>query len=305
MSSTTSPSGASTTRDRIAGAPISWGVCEVPDWGFQMSPERVLGDMKALGLVATEFGPVEFLPTDPQEKAAVLASYDLRAVGGFLPVVLHDADHDPLPEADAYLDGCLAAGAGVIVLAASTGLDGYDARPVLDDAQWKLLLENLDRIAERAAERGVTAVVHPHIGTMVENADDVQRVLDGSAIGLCIDTGHLAAAGADPVAITLANPTRVGHVHLKDVDAAKAARVVAGEVAFGDAVADGMWTVLGEGSVDVVAMIEALEGSGYTGWYVLEQDLMLRDGEPEGEGPIADVRRCLAFVETALEATAR
>jgi inosose dehydratase len=301
MSTTSS----SPLRERIAGAPISWGVCEVPDWGFQMSPERVLGDMRSLGLVATEFGPVEFLPTDPQEKAAVLASYDLRAVGGFLPVVLHDADHDPLPEADEYLDGCLAAGAGVIVLAASTGLDGYDARPVLDDAQWKLLLENLDRIAERAAERGVTAVVHPHIGTMVENADDVQRVLDGSAIGLCIDTGHLAAAGADPVAITLANPTRVGHVHLKDVDAAKAARVVSGEVGFGDAVADGMWTVLGEGSVDVVAMIEALEGSGYTGWYVLEQDLMLRDGEPEGEGPIADVRRCLAFVESALEATAR
>ena len=61
--------------------------------------------------------------------------------------------------------------------------------------------------------------------------------------------------------------------------------------------------MLGEGSVDVRAMIDALEGAGYQGWYVLEQDLMLTDGEPEGEGPMADVRRCLAYVESALSGT--
>jgi inosose dehydratase len=135
---------------------------------------------------------------------------------------------------------------------------------------------------------------------MVEGADDVQRVLDGSHIGLCVDTGHLVAAGADPVAITRSAPQRVRHVHLKDVDAAQAARVVAGEVAFSAAVAEGMWTVLGEGSVDVQGMIATLEGAGYRGWYVLEQDLMLTDGEPTGNGPAADVERCLAFVEAAL-----
>lgn len=285
---------------RIAGAPISWGVCEVPGWGHQLSAERVLADMHSLGLRATEFGPDGFLPDAPADRAAMLAPYDLQAVGGFLPVVLHTASHDPLPEVDVFVDACLAAGAGVVVLAASTGLDGYDVRPSLDDVQWATLLGNLDTISNHVAGRGLLAVVHPHMGTMIENADDVQRVLDGSHIGLCIDTGHLVAAGADPVAITLAHPDRIGHVHLKDVDAAKASRVVAGEVTFSEAVADGMWTVLGEGSVDVRAMISALEGAGYQGWYVLEQDLMLRDGEPAGEGPVADVRRCLAFVEGAL-----
>ncbi|MEP7091659.1 MAG: TIM barrel protein [Nocardioidaceae bacterium] len=282
--------------DRIAGAPISWGVCEVPGWGFQLSPERVLSDMRALGLRATEFGPDGFLPDSPADKASVLADYDLRAVGGFLPVVLHDPAGDPMPEVDSFIDACLASGATVVVLAAATGADGYDLRPELDDTQWKTLLAHLDQIADHAHDRGVVAVVHPHVGTLVEGADDVQRVLAGSHIGLCIDTGHLVAAGADPVAITLANPDRVGHVHLKDVDARRAARVVSGEVTFSDAVAGGMWTVLGEGSVDVSAMIEALERSGYTGWYVLEQDLMLTDGEPTGEGPIRDVRRCLDYV---------
>ena len=281
--------------DRIAAAPISWGVCEVPGWGHQLPAERVLAEMRDLGLRATEFGPDGFLPDSPAAKAALLADYDLRAVGGFLPVVLH-GDSDPMPVVDAFLDACVASGAGVVVLAAATGSDGYDLRPVLDDDQWKVLLTNLDRIADRARERGAVAVVHPHMGTLVESAEEVQRVLDGSSIGLCVDTGHLVAAGADPVAITVANLDRVGHVHLKDVDADRASRVVAGEVLFSDAVADGMWTVLGEGSVDVEAMIDALEGAGYQGWYVLEQDLMLTDGAPEGEGPVADVRRCLDYV---------
>ncbi|MGA8851894.1 MAG: TIM barrel protein [Aeromicrobium sp.] len=285
--------------DRIAGAPISWGVCEVPQWGYQLPADRVMTEMRELGLAATEFGPDGFLPEAPGEKAEFLRGYDLRAVGGFLPVLLHDADHDPMPEVEAFIDGCVASSADVMVLAASTGVEGYDARPVLDDRQWKTMLNNLDRISDRAVDRGVVATIHPHIGTMVENAEDVQRVLDGSNIRLCVDTGHLAAAGADPVAITLANLDRVGHVHLKDVDDARAAEVVAGEVTFSSAVRDGMWTVLGEGSVDVAAMIDALESHGYTGWYVLEQDLML-SGEPAGIGPKADVQKCLDYVRARL-----
>ncbi len=285
--------------DRIAGAPISWGVCEVPNWGHQLDPERVLGEMRELGIAATEFGPDGFLPDAPAEKAELLGAFGLQAVGGFLPVLLHDRDHDPMPEVDAFIDGCLATGAGVVVLAASTGVDGYDSRPVLDDAQWKTMLSHLDRISDHAGDRGVVATIHPHIGTMVENAEDVQRVLDGSHVRLCVDTGHLAAAGADPVAITLAHLDRVGHVHLKDVDGDQAARVVAGDISFSDAVRDGMWTVLGSGSVDIAAMIDALERHGYDGWYVLEQDLMLA-AEPEGAGPMADVATCLDYVKARL-----
>lgn len=288
------------TGPRVAGAPISWGVCEVPDWGYQMPPERVMAEMERLGLTATEFGPDGFLPEDPEARKAFLATYHLQAVGGFVPVVLHDSGHDPMAEVDAFIDACLATGAGVVVLAAATGVDGYDDRPVLDDVQWKTLLTNLDRITDHAAERGVLAVVHPHIGTLVETAEDVQRVVDGSHIGFCIDTGHLVAAEADPVAITVANLDRVRHVHLKDVDAGVAARLHAGEITFSEAVEQGLFCVLGTGSVDLTAMLQALQGAGYDGWYVLEQDVMFKSGEPEGEGPIADVRTSLDFVKEVL-----
>ena len=70
--------------DRIAGAPISWGVCEVPGWGYQLTPERVLAEMREVGLSATEFGPDGFLPADPQQMAVVLSAHHLTAVGGFV-----------------------------------------------------------------------------------------------------------------------------------------------------------------------------------------------------------------------------
>ena len=82
---------------RIAGAPISWGVCEVPNWGYQLTPERVLAEMQDVGLSATELGPDGFLPADPGQMAKVLDTHHLTAVGGFTPVLMHQAGHDPLP----------------------------------------------------------------------------------------------------------------------------------------------------------------------------------------------------------------
>src|SRR5919107_6413028 len=117
----------------MAGAPISWGVCEVPGWGYQLPADRVLREMRDVGLTATEFGPDGFLPPDPRP---LLAGYGLQALGGFVPVVLHRPDHDPVPAVTALLPGFTATGADTLVLAAATGQDGYDERPPLDAAGW-------------------------------------------------------------------------------------------------------------------------------------------------------------------------
>lgn len=270
----------------------------MPGWGYQLTPERVLSEMQSLGLTATEFGPPGFLATDPAARASQLSAFGLSAVGGFLVALLHDSDHDPLPEVDHFIDECQATGAGVVVLAAYTGQDGYDDRPVLGEDGWHTLLSNLDRIHDLAEARGVLVALHPHMGTMVENADEVRRVVEGSRVGLCVDTGHLAAAGADPVAVAAAAPARVRHVHLKDVDAELATQVASGRLPFADAVRRGMFRPLGEGDVDIRGLIHLLEDSGYDGWYVLEQDVMLA-GEPAGDGPVSDVRTCLSFLESS------
>jgi len=274
---------------RIAGAPISWGVCEVPGWGHQLAPDRVLTEMRDVGLAATEVGPDGFLPADPAALAATLAQHDLHAVGGFVPAVLHVPGHDPAPAVDRVLDAFVAARAGTLVLAADSGLSGYDARPTLDDDGWRTLLGNLDRLAGLAADRGITAVLHPHVGTMVENPDDVRRVLEGSSIALCLDTGHLLIGGTDPAELTRQAPERVAHTHIKDVDLGLAKQVQDGRRTYTEAVREGMYRPVGQGDVDFAAIIGYLRGREYDGWYVLEQDTILTE-EPSGEGPLTDVR---------------
>lgn len=287
-------------RERIAGAPISWGVCEVPGWGHQLAPSRVLTEMREVGLTATEVGPEGFLPADPAALAATLDRYGLRAVGGFVPLVLHDPAGTPVSEVTPVLDAFVAAGADMLVLSAASGLEGYDTRPVLDEGQWRLLLRNLDEVARYAGERGIQAVLHPHVGTMVETGADVDRVLSGAAIPLCLDTGHLLIGGTDPAELTRQVPGRIAHTHLKDVDASWAARVQSGDVTYTDAVRGGMYRPLGQGDVDIAGIVTTLEGAGFQGWYTLEQDTILR-GEPAGEGPVADVRTSVAHLHSVLD----
>ncbi|UOT02094.1 sugar phosphate isomerase/epimerase [Rhodococcus opacus] len=282
---------------RLAGAPISWGVCEVEGWGHQLDPDRVLTEMRDAGLAATELGPDGFLPSDPHELTNTLARYDLTAVGGFVPVLLHDPDQDAVAAVGGAIDSLVASGSEVMVLAAVTGAVGYDSRPELDDSGWKTLLRNLDRVSSAAADRGLRAVIHPHVGTMIENRAEVDRILDGSSISLCLDTGHLLIGGTDPLDLVTTAPERIAHAHLKDVDAALLGRVRAGELTYTEAVAQGVYTPLGTGDVDIAGVVERLQNQGYDGWYVLEQDTILAS-EPEGEGPVRDVVRSVEYLRS-------
>ena len=284
---------------KIAGAPISWGVCEVPGWGYQLKPARVLREMREVGLSATELGPDGFLPSEPTAMATTLSQHGLQAIGGFTPLVLHVPRHDPVPEVDHILDGYAASRATVLVLSADSGLTGYDTCPELDDDGWDTLLLNLDRVANLAASRGVRAVLHPHVGTMIETGAEVQQVLDGSSISLCLDTGHLLIGGTDPADLARQAPDRIAHLHLKDVDSTIAAKVQAGRLTYTDAVGQGMYRPLGTGDVDVPAIVGHLRTHGYDGWYTLEQDTILAE-EPTDKGPVEDVASSADYLRRVL-----
>jgi inosose dehydratase len=286
--------------DKIAGAPISWGVCEVPGWGYQLGPDQVLNEMRDVGLLATELGPDGFLPSEPAAMASVLSEHGLQAVGGFTPLLLHVLGHDPAPAVDRILDGYVASDARVLILSAVTGSTGYDARPQLEKAEWKRLFSNLDRVAALAADRGVQAVLHPHVGTIIETGAEVQQVLDGSSISLCLDTGHLLIGGTDPAELARQAPDRIAHLHLKDVDSTIAAQVRSGRISYSEAVGHGMYRPLGQGDVDVAAIVGCVRAHGYHGWYTLEQDTILTE-EPKDEGPVADVRTSAEYLRTIFD----
>lgn len=284
---------------RIAGAPISWGVCEVPGWGPMLDANRVLRELTSLGLHAIELGSPGFLPDDPAEVKALLDRHGVEMIGGFVPVVLHDEAWAGRTRAEIdRVSRHLAAAGGTWFITAVVVDPDWSPRYELSDAEWDhmaMMFSEIDRIA---GQYGLQQAVHPHVGTLVETASDVQRVLDMSDVGWCLDIAHLSVGGYDPVAFVRNYPERVKHVHLKDVNFSVAARLNAGELTLKEAVFEGMFCTLGAGEVDVVGAIDALEASGFDGWYVLEQDTSIEGEVPaEGSGPVEAVAVSLAFVQ--------
>jgi inosose dehydratase len=123
------------------------------------------------------------------------------------------------------------------------------------DADYERLAAALDRVVEVAEHHGLRAAYHPHLTTIVEHADQVDRILGLSRIGFCPDTGHLAAGGADPVELIRRHAARVVHVHLKDFRPDPFA-----------------FLPLGRGVVDIAGVLASLEAAGYDGWMTVELD---------------------------------
>jgi inosose dehydratase len=283
-------------RGRTAGAPISWGIIEIPDWGYQMSVDRLLREAAAVGL---EAGPEGFLPEDPEEIYRTLAKDGLGLVGGFVPAVLHSSDvrEAELASVEQRAKIFSAAGAEILVLAAFTGSDNYEEIIELGDEAWEEFFENLSRVEEIASQYGLTVALHPNYGTVIERDDQRRRFLEGCDTGLCMDTGHLVIGGSDPVRVAEQAADRVNHVHLKDVDQGLARRLATRELGFKAAAQRGVFRPLGDGDVDLGRLLEHLERAQYRGWYVLEQDIVVDAEPPEGEGPVTDVRKSLQFLE--------
>jgi inosose dehydratase len=176
---------------------------------------------------------------------------------------------------------------------------GWSPPAPLDDARFAALVAHLALVAERVERHGLTFAVHPHAGTLVETAADVERLLAASDVGWCLDTGHLLIGGCDPVGFARDHGERIVHVHLKDVDAAVAARYRAGELTLMGATQAGLFRPLGQGDARIAEVLAQLDAHGYERWLVLEQDAALTGEEPPvGSGPALDVQASIEFLTT-------
>lgn len=278
---------------RVASAPCSFGVDEVVVQDTWMpGADEVLDWMAGLGYAGTELGPPGFLGDGPQVGER-LAARGLAFVGTFLPQALTDdqrcvRDREWMEDllrglrrglpAEAAPFAVLSDAIDQPVRQRAAGRIDWSPEAQLDDAGWRRLADNLHRSAERAAALGFRPVVHPHCGTYLETAAEIDRLaglLDPSLLGLCLDTGHFRFGGAEPAPAIRAYRDLIRHVHLKDC----ATRVRDDVVARGDdvvaALAGGVFCPLGTGDADIPAVVGALREIGYDGWAVVEQDQFL------------------------------
>ena len=291
----------------LANAPCSWGVdyADAPD---NPDPERVFAEIARAGYAHAELGPYGYAPTDAAALAAFLDRHELALAGGFLFEPLHDPARrdDVLAKAERLVPLLERTGARVLVLIdhISPGRERTagrsDAAERLDGGRFRAMIALIERLGATARRGGLRAVLHHHAGSTIEFDDEIERVMHAVSpdlLGLCVDTGHAAYSGLDPVALARRYGARVRHVHLKDVDPAVHRGVLAERVGFDDAVARGVFTPIGRGGVDFAAVARVLDRAGYDGFATIEQDV-----DPSTTSPDAPLRSAIesrTFLEKA------
>jgi inosose dehydratase len=263
----------------LASAPVTWGVWERTTGRDDLVPaDLLLRTVADLGYTGIELGPPGYL--EPR----TLAEARLELVGGFAPLHLDDEEAfaadvaewlDPIASALAETGGrgpVVLADAGTPERSAGAGRPDEQARTALTGDRLVRALERVSQAAERCRVRGVDAVFHHHAATYIETPDEIAALVEQTDVPLCFDTGHAAAGGGDPLELMRTYATRIGHLHLKDVDPVLLARVRAGEVSWDQAWGDGIFCPFGEGMVDVRGALALPELQGFDGWIVLEQD---------------------------------
>ncbi|MCP3993292.1 MAG: TIM barrel protein [Actinomycetia bacterium] len=292
-----------TMLERLASAPISWGVCEVPGWGLELKPDRVLREMAEVGMVGTELGSDGYFADTPEELRRICEEAGLQLVGGFVGLVLHDeAEREAMKAAVHHSAELLAGGGATMFVTAGLSTWDWGPRRQLGDAEWSVVADSLHLIEGLLADYGLVQAVHPHVGTIIETAADVTEVLNRSDATWCFDTGHLAIGGYDPLQFLADAGDRIRHVHLKDVHLATAKRVIGGELTLMEGVQAGMFCPMGRGDIPIAEIVAELERTGYDGWYVLEQDVALTEGEPpEGSGPMLQVVESVEMLRSIVD----
>jgi inosose dehydratase len=265
----------------VGAQPINWCNDDFRDLGASITLEQCLSEMRQAGYVGTELGH-----RFPQEGAAVrtlLDRYGLKLASGWHSTFLASKPYGEEEAAfDAHLARLQASGSRVVIVAECTGAIHSDgSKPLrfascvelLDASAWTRVYEGLDRLAERAAIAGMKVAYHPHMGTVIQDQRDVDRLMERTKVlSLLLDTGHIAFAGSDPLAVLRAHGRRVAHVHLKNIRPAVVEEVRARRLSFEAAVRAGAFTVPGDGGIDFKPIFEHLATLGYSGWWIVEAE---------------------------------
>jgi inosose dehydratase len=289
---------------RVGIAPIGWTNDDWPELGGGIPFERCIREMAEAGYAGCEVGGK--FPRDPAILRAALSPLGLEVAAAWVSVHFTEAGRERESDAAfaAHADFLAAAGAAAVVVCDCGGavqqrdLPVSAARPRFDAAQWRRLVDGLHRAGERARERGLRLVYHPHMGTGIQQADEIDRLMaatDPALVGLLADSGHASFAGDDPLEIVRRHPARIGHVHLKDVRGEVAARARAEDWSFERAVRAGVFTVPGDGAVDMRGFLDAVLAGGYRGWLVVEAEQ-----DPALAPPLEYARMGREFVRGAI-----
>lgn len=301
----------------ICGAPASWGIEDVnnpylPSW------QKVLSEASQAGYRAIELGPYGYLPIDADVVSEELKKNGLAIVAGTIfqdlvhvenmGKVLHAVDDicklitDPkLPKLPRHEGQKFPTPYMTVMDFGNLDRDYAAGHPDIakrmTDEEWSSFVKNVRTVCERANQWGVRPVIHPHAGSYIEFADDIERIVRDipyEVAGLCLDTGHLYYSRMNPVEMLKKYADRLDYVHFKDVNQAVYEQVLSKHIRFFDGCGEGTMCPVGTGALDYPAIKQALEEIGYSGYITIEQERDPRNQETS----LRDVKASVDYLKS-------
>ncbi|ACR79696.1 MULTISPECIES: myo-inosose-2 dehydratase [Kosmotoga] len=262
-------------------APIGWTNDDMPELGGDIPFEQCIDEMAEAKFEGCEVG--NKFPRDPEVLRAALEPRGLQVASAWFSTFF--TTKDPEETYTAFLkhrDFLHAMGAKVIVVS-ETGksIQGeintplHSAKPIFSDMDWKKLVDGLHELGKLAAEKGMKIVFHHHMGTGVQTYEEIRKLMeltDPELVYLLVDTGHMVFAGGDPVELIKEFGPRIKHVHFKDLRKDVMERSFKDDLSFLNSVKLGVFTVPGDGTIDFVPIVKALDEIDYKGWIIVEAE---------------------------------
>ena len=265
---------------QLAIAPIAWTNDDLPELGGHISFEQCIDEMAAAGFTGSEIG--NKYPMDPDVLKPALEQRGLQISSAWFSTFFSEEGRgsETVEKYTEHMNFLKVMGARVVnvcecghCVQMSSG-HVFD-RPEYSDEQWHQVAQGLNMIGEIALENDMINAYHYHMGTMVQNLEETDRLMeltDPGLVHLLVDTGHAHYAGDDPLSIVQKYGPRIRNVHLKDIRQEILDMVHSGKMSFLDSVKAGVFTVPGDGCIDFSPIFKALAEKGYQGWFVVEAE---------------------------------
>ncbi len=274
-------------RIHFASAPVSWGIQDDPGPAWEQPYQRILDEILSAGYTGTELGPYGYFPTDAAVLRKTLQEKGLTMLSSFVPVPLTDPSRTGSVIEHVRKVGSLlcALGADLLVLSDCqtperrriAGAVPVNGSKSLSAAQWKQVGSVVADVERAAAEFRLRLVFHPHVATFVETPMEVECLFDALAathVGLCLDTGHCVYGGGDPNEEAKKYRSLLRYIHIKDVNASVLGEARRKRLDFEAAVGAGVFSRIGVGCIDFEGFFRFLAESQYSGWAIVEQDVI-------------------------------
>ena len=280
---------------KLGNAPCSWGTIENTG-GERVGYAQMLDELAAAGFVGTELGDLGYMPSDPEKLREELDERGLELIGSWVTVRLYDEAHHAAGVERAVKVAKLLAEVGGQHCTINVGDDHstvherfYNTGRIqpehgLDEAGWQAYVEGIHRVADVVKEEtGLRTALHPHGSTYVETPAEIDEFLnrtDSDKVGIVFDTGHYMLGGGDPVEGVRKYGERIWLMHFKDFNPDVIPVALEQNLNYQKMIGEGMFSELGTGAVDFPGVLDAMNEVGYSGWIVVEQDVLPGMGSP-------------------------